>query len=124
MAPRPIPIVPGQRFAKLVVLGQGPSKHGTAHVLVQCDCGNQRNVNYSKLRAGTIKACGCLRGKNRFGSAGIPPVDRVMPIIEREQKTINTSTQLFIEQKRQRRRIEHGYHFAQFTDNTPAVIDS
>lgn len=124
MAPKPVPIVPGQRFGKLVVLGQGPSKHRQTYVMVQCDCGNQKNVNYSKLRAGVIKACGCLIGKNRFGSACIAPGDGVMPIIEREQKIINTNTAHFIEQKRQRRRIEHGYHFAQFTDNKPSMIES
>jgi len=54
----------GQRFGRLLVLKQGPSKkyaQGKAATwLCRCDCGNELFVSGHSLRGGNTKSCGCL----------------------------------------------------------------
>lgn len=66
MAVQSIPI--GTVFGRLTVLGDGdPSidKHGWKHgmSLVRCDCGVDRIVLNSNLKAGRTKSCGCGIGE-------------------------------------------------------------
>lgn len=59
--PRTIDIT-GQRFGKLVVLGRAPpspSRH--SFVRCRCDCGNEKTIAKSHLKAGLIQSCGCFR---------------------------------------------------------------
>jgi hypothetical protein len=59
------PILIGQRFGKLVVVGQEGMKgpHITWNCL--CDCGLHRIVTTGNLNAGQVKSCGC--NKRRKG---------------------------------------------------------
>lgn len=55
----------GKRFGKLEVLELSEIR-GTKRVcywLCKCDCGNTKVINGNSLKNGSIKACGCLRGK-------------------------------------------------------------
>lgn len=52
----------GQRFGRLVVLGQLPAEKGKPLKWeCICDCGNSAVVIGSFLRYGTTRSCGCLR---------------------------------------------------------------
>lgn len=53
----------GQRFGKLVVL-RTVRKKGITWAVCACDCGNRAEVRMAAIVNGTIKACGCLRGKD------------------------------------------------------------
>jgi hypothetical protein len=71
----PQPILPGQRFGRLVVLRLAErryarSKHGVLykaelHWRCRCDCGNEITVRRSSLQQGDTKSCGCLRRELR-----------------------------------------------------------
>lgn len=54
------PITIGERFSRLVVLEVRPTKPGGSRVLVECDCGKQKEVRFSSLRCGDTQSCGCL----------------------------------------------------------------
>lgn len=50
----------GERFGKLVVLGEDPDNQTTLKkVLCRCDCGNTRSVATRDLKSGKITSCGC-----------------------------------------------------------------
>lgn len=52
----------GQRFGKLVVVGQaGRAKDGQVLWNCQCDCGQQRVVLGASLRRGSSESCGCIQ---------------------------------------------------------------
>lgn len=42
----------------------GSDGHIYRRVLCKCDCGNEKIVQLCKLRNGTTKSCGCLRGQS------------------------------------------------------------
>lgn len=76
------PLVPGERFARLVVLHlSDTSTPGNIEYLCQCDCGNFTLLTKSELRRGGTKSCGCLRKSQRpplrmthgYTSNGITP---------------------------------------------------
>ena len=50
----------GERFGRLQVVAVLNGED----VECQCDCGSTRAVNWSGLKAGGIKSCGCLRREN------------------------------------------------------------
>lgn len=52
-----IPILPGTRFFRLVVL----SHDGGKDALVRCDCGTERTMLRINLTNGNSKSCGCAR---------------------------------------------------------------
>jgi hypothetical protein len=59
----------GQRFGRLMVIGQAPSVITDANVYrtmwhCQCDCGNKAVVGGENLKMGITKSCGCLRREN------------------------------------------------------------
>lgn len=55
-----IPI--GARFDRLeVVEYQGAGKYGCAVYLVRCDCGTEKQVRGTDLRAGKVVSCGCKK---------------------------------------------------------------
>lgn len=50
----------GERFGRLVVLGEDPDNQTTLKkVLCRCDCGNVRSVATRDLKSGRIISCGC-----------------------------------------------------------------
>lgn len=61
----------GARYGRLVVLGEtwltptasqiAVEHRGNRAALCRCDCGNEKTVDFSKLRRQQIKSCGCLR---------------------------------------------------------------
>ena len=52
----------GQRFGRLVVIEEAPSRHGNAMWICKCDCGNTTHPIYGRdLRGGKVSSCTCLR---------------------------------------------------------------
>jgi hypothetical protein len=58
--------VTGQRFGRLVVVGDAPRGDNTKHrwVACRCDCGNDYAVRLATLRDGRAKSCGCYQREN------------------------------------------------------------
>jgi len=70
------PIEIGQRFTRLVVLGQGKKdRFQYIWTRCQCDCGTVLDVRGTHLRKGKTRSCGCLRRE-----------------ITRQNKTIHSQT--------------------------------
>jgi hypothetical protein len=52
----------GDRYGRLVVIDDRHDKrNGTWRVRCQCDCGAERIVQWSHLRDGKTKSCGCFK---------------------------------------------------------------
>ena len=52
----------GDRYGRLVVIdGRHDKRNGTWRVRCQCDCGAERIVQWSHLRGGKTKSCGCFK---------------------------------------------------------------
>lgn len=51
----------GQKFGRLLVVSQAPSKHKRAQWNCLCDCGNVCVASGKFMRQGKKKSCGCLR---------------------------------------------------------------
>lgn len=55
----------GQRFGRLVVTGQAPSRRESDRIrtcwMCVCDCGNTTTVTARSLKNGHTQSCGCLR---------------------------------------------------------------
>lgn len=51
----------GERFGRLVVTEQLPSKKYRTYWKCQCDCGNIIEVCARELRRGDTRSCGCLK---------------------------------------------------------------
>lgn len=58
--------ITNQRFGKLIALEPTNEKDNQGHILwkCQCDCGNIVYKPGFRLKAGSIKSCGCLKGKS------------------------------------------------------------
>lgn len=55
----------GKRYGKLTCLEYSHIEHGNGYFFkFQCDCGNIKDFNLSRVRNGYIKSCGCLRKEN------------------------------------------------------------
>lgn len=52
-----------QQINGLIPVGPAFSLSGVLHIVVQCRCGTVKVVNYSNLRRGLLRSCGCLRKK-------------------------------------------------------------
>ena len=64
--------VEGQRFGRLhVVEHDGKGKYGCAMYRVRCDCGTEKIVRGTDLRAGKIVSCGCQKREQCAGLAEI-----------------------------------------------------
>jgi hypothetical protein len=60
----------GEKFNKLTILKLVPSKSGNlARYLCRCDCGNEKEINFSELKHGGTKSCGCLKRESQLKSA-------------------------------------------------------
>lgn len=50
----------GQKFGRLTVIEQAPSRKGKTYWKCLCDCGKYKEVQTRHLRNGKIRSCGCL----------------------------------------------------------------
>lgn len=57
----------GNKYGKLTVIAQAPSKDGRARWKCRCECGNEIIVLGKSLRSGNTTSCGCSRGKEEIG---------------------------------------------------------
>jgi hypothetical protein len=57
----PIPVVVGETFGRLTILGEAPHRGDKRRARCRCACGSERVVALSDLRAGHIRSCGCAR---------------------------------------------------------------
>lgn len=57
--PEKLVVNKGDRFARLSVLEEQPTKYRTRMFLCLCDCGNEKVVSLSHLRSGHTTSCGC-----------------------------------------------------------------
>ena len=54
----------GQRFGRLVVIEEAPSRKGSAMWICKCDCGNiTKAIRGSDLRNGKVMSCRCLHNE-------------------------------------------------------------
>ena len=58
---RKLKIQEGQRFGRLVYIGDGSNEGGRRAAQVECDCGKIIEVRLSHLTGGQIQSCGCFR---------------------------------------------------------------
>lgn len=58
----------GQKYNRLLVIGDTIRKDGSYYCLCKCDCGSETLVRRSALVSGGTKSCGCLRGKYHANS--------------------------------------------------------
>lgn len=71
---RRVEAVPGERYHRLTVVGEGPrcepDRNGwrERQWVVRCDCGTQKLTRMANVRYGNIKSCGCAlrEGKTLF----------------------------------------------------------
>ena len=64
MANHKLKIAPGDRFGLLSVVSEvGRDASGKCLFKCQCDCGNEKVVSSSDLKAGRIVSCGCRKSK-------------------------------------------------------------
>lgn len=62
----------GQRFGRLIVMNRvEPNCYNQTMWRCMCDCGRETIVRGSRLRAGGVKSCGCLRSDLRREHAKI-----------------------------------------------------
>ena len=51
----------GQKFGKLIVIGESIFIKRNSYSLCKCDCGNEKLIRNTNLKCGKTKSCGCLR---------------------------------------------------------------
>lgn len=54
-------LLEGQRFGKLVILGETKQADRQRLVLTRCDCGTESFARLGSLRSGKKKSCGCMK---------------------------------------------------------------
>ena len=55
----------GMVFGRLKVIGFDSVRNGSYYWLCECECGNRKSVQYSKLMRGHTRSCGCLASEIR-----------------------------------------------------------
>lgn len=51
----------GERYGRLTIIGTiHNAKRNRTHYLCKCDCGNTHEAEYTKLKMGKVKSCGCM----------------------------------------------------------------
>jgi hypothetical protein len=50
----------GKRYGRLVVIGFACYRGKRKMVSTKCDCGKEKNIDYSALKSGATQSCGCL----------------------------------------------------------------
>lgn len=69
MANKETPTIPGQKFGRLTVVERAENHPGQQGVrwLCQCECGNVKSIQASKVVSGVTKSCGCFQ-RERMGN--------------------------------------------------------
>lgn len=62
----------GTKIHHFTIVAESQPRHGHAHYLCHCDCGNEKVVQGSKLKAGRWKSCGCVGGVHKAGRTRHP----------------------------------------------------
>src|SRR5215471_14997581 len=57
----PLPIKPGDKYGRLIILREVESIHSRRMVEAQCECGTIKIFTFAKLRSGRTSSCGCLQ---------------------------------------------------------------
>ncbi len=57
----------GRRYGKLLVISRSGNIARSPAWLVRCDCGTEKRVLASNMRAGKTRSCGCSAGATRHG---------------------------------------------------------
>jgi hypothetical protein len=73
---RPAVDLTGQVFGRLTVLHRGPSAGRKARWVVRCECGTEKVVSGSSLRAGGTVSCGCARRERMSARGAAHPAHR------------------------------------------------
>jgi hypothetical protein len=67
-----ISVEAGQRFTRLLILGDAPTPDRNRRVFVRCDCGTEKIVQARHLRERSAMSCGCLKRELRYARKGMP----------------------------------------------------
>lgn len=67
---KPLIINVGDAYGKLTIVSEVDQTGNGRRFLCKCDCGQEKEVNLSKLRSGNTKSCGCFQLESR-GRANI-----------------------------------------------------
>lgn len=71
--------VTGQKFNKLKIIDIAESnKDGRCRVIVECECGKIKTVQYRHIEKGSIKSCGCLIIKHGLDKHPLAAIWRAM----------------------------------------------
>lgn len=65
-------VQPGQRYNRLLVVGQAESKDWATQWKCICDCGRLTIVKACNLNSGNTQSCGCLRRERLYEAASRP----------------------------------------------------
>lgn len=60
----------GNRYGRLVVVGEAGSRGSYRYVRCRCDCGVEKEIRAQRLRSGETQSCGCLQ-RERVRAASI-----------------------------------------------------
>lgn len=63
--PKRIEVKVGKEYGRLSIIKEVEQKKNRRRFLCQCDCGNIKTIDLSKLRTGNTKSCGCLQSESR-----------------------------------------------------------
>lgn len=78
----------GKKFGKLTVLKfHHFDKHNYKHYLFRCECGNEKIINFSNVKSGKTKSCGCL-----YKTSSSTFKNKTNQYIEEKNKMIGIST--------------------------------
>lgn len=66
----------GEKYGELTVIERVPSKNGKTYWKCKCSCGKEKEIQTSHLRDGSIKSCGCKKGK-------LDGIEKKCPICEK-----------------------------------------
>lgn len=61
-------LLEGQRFGKMVILGETKKSERQLLVLTRCDCGTESFARLGSLRSGKKKSCGCMKSGPRVSN--------------------------------------------------------
>lgn len=50
----------GKKYNMLTIIKEVEDSRKGRYVLVECECGNKKRVNFHRLKHGSVKSCGCL----------------------------------------------------------------
>lgn len=85
-----IPIVPGQKYGRLTVLGRAGAARGYKLYRCRCECGNEKVVVGSSMVNGQVRSCGCLKNQFRNNKARRLAIIKAHAGITKVERLANT----------------------------------